>query len=148
MDETWLFKMKNNFRIMIFLRYLCSILFIFFNLTNVFAYNDYPLNMSQSNIEISSKSDNEICEMIDIDVSPLITVEHEEEAKKRNLNCNIKSAISNKSLQVKAFKQPEKENRTVTSNSNQKFLEEQRKRRELERKLTLLEKEKRTLNTI
>ena len=128
------------------LRYLCSILFIFFNLNNVFAYNDYSLNLSQPNIEISSKSDNEICEMIDIDVSPLITVKHEEEAKKRYLNCNIKTAASsNNTFEVKAFNQQVKEMKSFTSNENQKLLEQKRKTKELERKLALLEKEKKAL---
>ena len=130
----------------ILLRYFCSILFIFFNLNNVFAYNDYSLNLSQPNIEISSKSDNEICEMIDIDVSPLITVKHEEEAKKRYLNCNIKTAASsNNTFEVKAFNQQVKEMKSFTSNENQKLLEQKRKTKELERKLALLEKEKKAL---
>ena len=69
------------------------LIFVFFP-KMVFSYNDKFVNLSKPNKNISLKSDNEICEMIDIDVSPVITLKHEVEAEKRNLNCETKTNIA------------------------------------------------------
>ncbi len=120
--------------------FILVVLLVFFP-KMVFSNYDNFVNLSKSNKNISLKSDNEICEMIDVDVSPAITLKHEVEAEKRNLNCKTKTNIyiASKS-KLQTYTKPKS---TISSAeldaSRREAKSEREKRIELERKLAAIE---------